>query len=213
LIDIGAHTGDTTVPMAIASGKGGKVLALEPNPYVYKILAENAKLNTDFGQIIPLQKAATQEPGQFTFHYSDASFCNGGYLEKIKNQKHNHNYTLQVDGINLQAYLKDQYHKELDRLTLIKVDAEGYDKEIIKTLKEIIVQYQPSILVECYKRLNTEERKDLFHTITSMGYQLFKIADFQKGTTYLPLYENGMMQEKHFEMLALPNSKRQLVNQ
>ncbi|MEL6275313.1 MAG: FkbM family methyltransferase, partial [Bacteroidota bacterium] len=167
VIDIGAHTGDTTVPMAIATGKKGKILALEPNPYVCKILAENARLNPEAGKIIPLQKAATQDEGQFTFHYSDASFCNGGYLEKIKNQRHNHNYTLEVEGINLQDYLLKEYPSELERLSLIKVDAEGYDKEILKTLPDIISQYQPTILVECYKRLNKEERIDLYQTITS----------------------------------------------
>jgi FkbM family methyltransferase len=38
IIDIGTYTGDTTVPMALAVGKGGIVLGLEPNQYVYKIL-------------------------------------------------------------------------------------------------------------------------------------------------------------------------------
>ena len=31
-IDIGAHCGDTAVPMALAVGRQGAVLALEPNP-------------------------------------------------------------------------------------------------------------------------------------------------------------------------------------
>src|SRR5262245_27638099 len=38
-IDIGAHSGDTTVPMALAAGSTGCTLALEPNPHVFKILA------------------------------------------------------------------------------------------------------------------------------------------------------------------------------
>jgi hypothetical protein len=40
VIDIGAHTGDTTIPMAIASGKNGCILALEPNPLYIKFLKE-----------------------------------------------------------------------------------------------------------------------------------------------------------------------------
>ena len=47
IIDIGGHTGDTTVPMALAAGKNGLVLALEPNKYVYKILEKNASLNRE----------------------------------------------------------------------------------------------------------------------------------------------------------------------
>ena len=41
VIDIGAHTGDTTVPIALCAAKEGSVLALEPNPYVFKILEKN----------------------------------------------------------------------------------------------------------------------------------------------------------------------------
>ena len=35
-IDIGAHMGDSTLPIAIAAGCTGKVLALEPNPFIYQ---------------------------------------------------------------------------------------------------------------------------------------------------------------------------------
>src|SRR5258705_7209388 len=34
VIDVGAHVGSITVPMALAAGKNGTVLALEPNPQV-----------------------------------------------------------------------------------------------------------------------------------------------------------------------------------
>src|ERR1051325_8028104 len=36
-IDIGANIGDTTVPIAIATGKDGLTLAFDPNPYVFAI--------------------------------------------------------------------------------------------------------------------------------------------------------------------------------
>src|SRR5688572_22012765 len=35
VIDIGAHSGDTTIPLALAAGPTGTTLALEPNPYVF----------------------------------------------------------------------------------------------------------------------------------------------------------------------------------
>ena len=79
VIDVGAHTGDTTVPLAIAAGPAGCVLALEPNPYVFKVLEVNASLNRDQTNIVPRSFAATEQDGQFVFHYSDASFCNGGF--------------------------------------------------------------------------------------------------------------------------------------
>src|SRR6478752_6435636 len=78
VIDVGAHSGDTAVPMALAAGQGGCTLALEPNPYVYKVLVANAALNGGKTNIVPRCCAATQDEGDFVFHYSDAGFCNGG---------------------------------------------------------------------------------------------------------------------------------------
>src|SRR5579871_1997744 len=58
-IDVGAHSGDTTLPMALAVGSSGGVFALEPNPHVYKVLAANAGLNREKARIYPLMFAAT----------------------------------------------------------------------------------------------------------------------------------------------------------
>ena len=41
----------------------GPVLALEPNPYVFKVLARNATLNPGKTAILPLNFAATSDTG------------------------------------------------------------------------------------------------------------------------------------------------------
>jgi FkbM family methyltransferase len=204
IVDIGAHTGDTTVPMALACGKQGMVIALEPNPYVYKILEANSALNTEFTNIIPLGFAATQKEGDFVFHYSDASFCNGGFLTQLKNQKHNHSYTLTVKGKNLQDYLFNNFKDRLPRLELLKVDAEGYDKEILKTLAKIITTYKPTIMAECYKKLTAEERLELFDVINNYGYELFYLENFEESAKRVKIERSNMNDRKHFEILALP---------
>lgn len=204
VIDIGAHTGDTTVPMALAAGKKGLVLALEPNPYVFKILKKNAELNPDLTHIDPICAAATAEAGTFTFNYSDASFCNGGFLSEIENQRHNHNYTLDVQGIELEKLLLDKYADRLPDLSLIKVDAEGYDKEILKTIPTILRDYRPNLMVECYKRLNREEREELFDVIDGFGYDLFYLENFEADGEQRKIEKANMMDQRHFEMLALP---------
>ncbi len=206
IIDIGAHTGDTTVPMALADGPQGAVLALEPNRYVYKILQKNADLNKELTNIIPLPYAATEEAGKFEFNYSDASFCNGGFLSQIENHRHHHNYTLDVEGVQLEPYLRKHHADLLEQLQLIKVDAEGYDKEILKTISGLIEQYRPAIMAECYKRLNQQEREELYDVITRFGYQLYYIEDFEAGSRKVALKREDMMQREHFEMLALPDS-------
>lgn len=204
IIDIGAHTGDTTVPMALAVGRDGAVLALEPNRYVYKILLENAGLNKQLTNIIPLPYAATEKAGKFEFNYSDASFCNGGFLSQIESNRHHHNYTLEVEGVELEAYLFEHYAHLLDQLQLIKVDAEGYDKEILKTIPRLIEDYRPAIMAECYKRLNQQEREELYDVITQFNYRLYFLEGFEADSNKIELKREDMMQREHFEMLALP---------
>jgi len=207
IIDIGAHEGDTTVPMALAAGKDGLVLGLEPNMYVYKVLEKNASLNTDKTNIIPLCFAATEKDGDFTFNYSDASFCNGGFLSKIKKKRHGHNYTLNVTGKNLQDYLFKNHQDDLQRLDLIKIDAEGYDKEILKSLPTILEQFKPNLMIECYKRLNLEERNELYDIVDGYGYQLYLLDDFEEFNTLVKIDKSNMTDQKHFEMLAIHKSK------
>jgi len=204
-IDIGAHTGDTTVPMALAAGKDGLVLGLEPNGYVFKILKKNAELNPQLTHIVPLPFAATDADGEFTFNYSDASFCNGGFLTEIKDTHHHHNYHLKVIGKNLEKFLNENYGQQLPKLQLIKVDAEGYDKEIIKTISTTIRKYKPTLLVECYKRLNVEERNELFDVISNLGYDLYRHEGFEK-MEHTKIARNDMMMHPHFDMIAIPNS-------
>lgn len=202
IIDIGAHTGDTTVPMALAVGKSGLTLALEPNPYVYKVLEKNASLNKDKTNIVPLNVAATETEGKFVFHYSDASFCNGGFFSKIKNQNHHHNFELEVKGINLRTLLYDQYKEQLNRLKLVKIDAEGYDRFIIHNMLDVLQNYRPYLITECLKKLTKEERIELYKVIVEADYRPYHLGESEELELLRP---ESMMKWKHFDILGIPN--------
>ena len=159
-----AHTGDTAVPMSVSIGKNGTVLALEPNPYVFKILKKNSEQNPGKTNIIPLNFAATDVDGEFEFNYSDASFCNGGIFKKSRVKTMGINI-FKVKGRNLENFLRENYSSILPALSLIKVDAEGYDKEILKSLESILTEFMPNIISECNKNLNIEERNELFELL------------------------------------------------
>lgn len=204
-LDIGAHTGDTTVPIALAIGKKGTVLALEPNPHVFKILQKNSELNKNKTNIIPLCFAATDHDGEFEFNYSDASYCNGGFFQSLKNQKHGHKYILKVKGKNLESYLKSKYGNLLSGLSLIKIDAEGYDKEIIKSLKPLLVTYKPNIISECNKNLTAEERAELYDILDGMNYSIKKLEGFSDEIKPSRINNSSeMMKWQHFDLVAIP---------
>jgi len=205
VIDIGAHSGDTTIPMALAAGASGCAFAFEPNPYVFEVLKKNASLNTEKTNIVPLNLAATEENGEFVFHYSDGGFCNGGFLSRL-NRRHGHHSTLTVQGRVVETLLAGDYPERLARLSLIKVDAEGYDANVLKSMAGLIRKHQPVIICECYKRLGDEERHHLFDVLNEAGYECHR----QTESGWRPqekLERDDMSNWPHFDIIAFPRNK------
>jgi hypothetical protein len=64
-IDVGAQVGDSTLPIALACGRSGAVIAFEPNPFTFAILGANAALNPTRTNIIPIPYAATETDSSF----------------------------------------------------------------------------------------------------------------------------------------------------
>jgi len=214
VVDIGAHTGDTSVLYALAAGPAGTVLALEPNPYVCRVLEENATLNKNIaGTIIPLNFAATEADGQFEFCYSDNAFCNGGNMSVIEDKKHKHNFKLQVQGRNLSQYIRQHHPQLINQISLIKTDTEGYDLFVLKSIEDLIRQVRPVIICEVLKKLTERERQELITFIRGLGYKTYLLNESLPGTagTASPLQLQGtevatdnVFVAPHYDVLCLP---------
>jgi FkbM family methyltransferase len=202
-IDIGAHTGDSAIPMALAVGKSGTVLALEPNPYVFPVLQRNAELNPAKTTIIPLPFAATPEDGEYEFEYGDAGFCNGGLHENVSRWKHGLAFKLKVTGRNLAAYLAAEYPQLLPRIRYIKVDAEGYDLTVLLSLSDVITQYRPFIRAEVYKWTTRSQRERMIQFLTAAGYAVWRVEDESNycGET---VTADRVMEWAHYDIFAMP---------
>lgn len=182
VIDIGANIGDTTVPIALAAGKEGLTLGFDPNPIVYKILEANAALNPDKTNIIPVCSAISTEDEEFYFISSEASFANGGISPTQESNHGKFVYPHKVKGVNLLDFLKLNYKEQLEKLSFIKIDTEGYDKEILKSISDLIAELKPVIVAESFGESSDEAKMELFERISIHGYKLFYFEDFKHNT-------------------------------
>lgn len=176
-IDIGAHAGDTTLPIALAVGREGVVLALEPNPYAFPTLERNAELNPGKTHIIPLNFAAMREDGTFEFQYGEEGYCNGGYHEGMSKWLHGSAFTVRVEGRNLAHWLERTHAALLPRLRFIKVDAEGFDLAILETLDGLIRRFSPYLQVEMFslKKSTRDYRRRLYQFLVGHDYSIRRI--------------------------------------
>ncbi len=209
-IDIGAHTGDTTIPMALAVGKKGCVLALEPNRYVYQILEKNSSLNIDKTNIVPLMAAATLEEGEYEFEYLDPGFCNGGLNQRLKRSKLIHPFKLKVTGINLSSKLRNEYQDRLANLKFIKIDTEGYDLSVLRSIEDIIHEYHPFLRVEVLRGSSFEYRKEMYELLSKMGYAISRV-NRDSDLKGLRIADYDLMNCEHYDIFCVPSIRK--VNQ
>lgn len=168
VIDIGAQVGNMSVAYSLFANK---VISFEPNPATFEVLKKNSELNPN---IIPFNYAISDEEGPLTFHYSDYGFCNGGFATRTQAGigVTGHNIPIDVWAINFEKFIQEN-NIEIGNISLIKIDAEGHDKDILKTLTNTIITHKPVLITEIYNGLNPNEITDLLNTIHSLGYKAY----------------------------------------
>jgi len=213
VIDIGANIGDTTVPMALAAGKEGLTLGFDPNPFVYKILEANASLNKDKTNIVPVCSAISTEEEEFYFISSEASFANGGISPTRKSHHGKYICAEKVKGVNLLDYLQSHFQDQLSRLSFIKIDTEGYDKEIIRSISDLIERHKPIIIAESFGKSPDEAKKELFELISRHGYKLSYFEDFTYDAPTQEIHTAEEMTQWHntINIYGIPLEKVDLI--
>lgn len=187
VIDIGANIGDTTVPMALATGQTGLTVAFDPNPFVFKGLEQNARLNAGKQHIVPFRNAITVRAEEFFYVSSEASFANGGISPTRESRHGKFVFPEKIKGVNLLDFLKANYPDQLDRLSFIKIDAEGYDKEIIKSIRELLKLYKPTVVAESFGPSSRQDKEELFNVLAELGYELYYFDDFRSDAKTIKL--------------------------
>jgi FkbM family methyltransferase len=203
-IDIGAHTGDSSIPIALAVGTRGAVFALEPNLYAYKVLLANSALNRTKTNIFPLNIAATPEDGSFEFEYSDPGFCNGGLHAGIDSWKHAHFFKLKVTGRNVPNFLSANFPQEAKRVRYIKIDTEGFDRAVASSMRNVLLEQRPYLKTEMYKHTPESERRGYYRDLRELGYTLYKVESEEEDYRARPIAEGDVMKWSHYDVFAVP---------
>lgn len=141
-IDIGAHSGDTLIPLILLGTNyfksKTKILALEPNPYVRECCELNALSNSfENIEIHVLPFAITDKDNeQVTLFDHGNNMCNGGIIhdglsEHVKQLLTNTPNKKGVDvvGMTLNTICSKYFTEdEKQNISFIKIDTEGYDR-------------------------------------------------------------------------------------
>lgn len=201
-IDIGAQVGDSTLPIAIACGASGAVLAYEPNPMSFAILGANSTLNPGRTNIIPVPFAVTEEDATLTFDYSDPWLRNGGDHKDVSKWKHGSAFTIPVQARNVESMIREKYADRLSRFKYLKTDVEGHDLSTLRSLAGLIQEFRPHIKSEVGRQTSDSNRKGMFEFFKDLNYEIRKVqSDTLFGSKML---ESDMANERTIDIFAIP---------
>lgn len=187
-VDIGGHSGDTAIPMMVFSR--GTVLTVEPNPTILPYLELNCTINSHLGGkfVIASEAVTNQDTQGLVFKDHQNGMCNGGLVNEAWDAETQSRVagmsgeSITVNGLTLSSmlnkYLDDS---EIQRLGFIKTDTEGYDIEIIRNIRDILVQYKPVLFTEWFVHYSKSDTKELFRVIEDAGYIAFDPETMQEA--------------------------------
>jgi FkbM family methyltransferase len=156
VLDIGANIGALTIPFARSVQC---VVAFEPQRLCYQTLCANVALNS-LTNVIAFHLAVGQEHGATRVLLTDPYMRNnfGGLA-----------LDPEANGEGVEVVAIDDLG--LPKATLVKIDVEGMEADVLRGARNYIAEHQPAIYLEADRQ---EKKADLMALIDDLGYNAFK---------------------------------------
>ena len=166
-VDAGANVGVHTIRLARLVGRGGEVIAFEPDPEVVQRARRNVSLN-DLANVHVIGAAASEQAGEMRLFRPNPWDTNRARASLTR-----HRYltgpTVMVPVTTIDAICAGA------PVALIKIDVEGHEAAVVRGAADTIARHAPSIVFACDPRLLQNPGQSPFEWLAERGYRLFRI--------------------------------------
>jgi FkbM family methyltransferase len=172
-LDIGCNIGLFSLTAAPLVGEKGKIICFEPSPLTFTRLLENISLN-GFKNIFPINIGLSDKDTVLKFNISnngyDAwnTFAPSVELEKLQ------------ESINVEVSTLDKQlgNVEKEKISLIKIDVEGWEKFVLKGGERLFKDFDPVVMIE-FTESNTFAAgyfvQELYDILFDWGYKWYRL--------------------------------------
>jgi FkbM family methyltransferase len=158
VIDIGASVGHYTRKLSELVGPGGRVIAVEPVPDTFSILAANIAL-FPYSNVTLLNLAASDQTTTVGIQIPEAETgLKNYYRAEITPQE----AELQVMTVAIDSLALEH------RIGLVKIDAEGHDPVVLEGMERLLSRDHPTLIVET-------SSTDVVKRLEGLGYDSMKL--------------------------------------
>lgn len=156
IIDAGANIGIFSL-FAHYLSPNGKVYSFEPNTKTFTILKKNVIENNLSNTIRIFQQALGDKKGEATLMKNNVALETGNILAESEFLKGREKIFTNSETVLITTIDNLVEDEKIDKVDFIKIDAEGYEKQVIKGAKETIKNFSPIIACAAYHLKNDKE--------------------------------------------------------
>jgi len=171
IVDVGACIGNHTV--FFAAVMRNPVLAIEPNQEAFQILERNIEENSiqDLVKALPVAAGSTVSRGRSIVRDDDN--LGSAYFEL-------------TDSGNVDCVPLDQSLRDVDEVSLIKIDVENAELDVLEGASQTIQDHQPIL---CIESATHESRVRVATFLSHLGYVPVACHNFTPTYLYLHCHE------------------------
>lgn len=174
-IDVGANIGIHTARLAKLAGAGGEVIAIEADQDVLGRACHNIRLNR-LDNVRLIHAAASERGGEEVLLYRPADTDPNKARASLLPHDH-----LTGPAARLRTVAIDDLTS--DPVTLIKIDVEGHETEVVMGARRTIAEHSPAIVWEYAPELRAAGSLSPFGWLAERRYQLFDIQPYRQRVT------------------------------
>ena len=161
-VDVGASVGNFTRGLAKAVGRHGRVIALEASPGVYEELIRS----TWGARVVALNLAASSGPGWAELSVPVDGRGTHDQLGTLERRA-----TGRVQATTIRTVRVDDLLGTDRPVSVIKIDVEGHEAEVIAGAAETLERHRPALVVEIEQRhLVGRSVSDVVESVLDRGY-------------------------------------------
>jgi FkbM family methyltransferase len=177
VLDIGANVGHYTARMSDLVGAEGRVIAFEPVPATFELLASNvARLRCTNVTLVNAAASDSTRAVGMSLPTFDSGLTNF-YMAKLgEGAMDVQVLTLAVDGFRIPQPIK-----------LVKIDAEGHEVSVLRGMVELLRRDHPDLIVE-------DNSPEIEPYLTGLGYTAERLAGSSNAIFRWPARSDGREQ-------------------
>ncbi len=181
VLDVGAHIGTFSLPLASRVGSAGRVYAFEGCPESFAILEKNIALNQKGAVAVPTLAVVTDEPGDYEIHLK-SHHTSAAFFSRRSTGPESEGAS---PCVHLDTWWEAQ-HPASAAVHVIKIDTEGMELRVLRSARRLIERHRPILYAEIsvdQLARQGDPIRDIASFLRGFGYHLFRNDGVRNSAT------------------------------